>query len=155
LRGYTFISEVSGTWKLINYPDPHPRTSRISSPYRFLRLQNTRVINLELGERLDSARGLGVNLQHVEANSLGERTALADGNHVTLLNTESGGDVGRQVLVAALVTVVLRDVVEVFAADDKGTVHLGGDDFADEDTATDGHLGSEGALLVCKRFKNE
>lgn len=62
------MCEVSGTWKLINYPDPHPRTSCISSPYRFLRLQNTRFINLELGERLDSARGLGVNLQHVEAN---------------------------------------------------------------------------------------
>lgn len=34
---------------------------------------------------------------------------------------------GRQVLVAALVTVVLGDVVQVFAADDEGTVHLGGD----------------------------
>lgn len=26
-------------------------------------------------------------------------------------------------------------------------------DFADEDTATDGHLGGEGALLVCKSSK--
>jgi hypothetical protein len=60
--------------------------------------------------------------------SLGKRTALADGNPVTLLNTESGGDVSRQVLVALLVTVVLGDVVKVFTADDNGTVHLGGDD---------------------------
>jgi hypothetical protein len=60
--------------------------------------------------------------------SLGQRTALADGNPVTLLNTESGGDVSRQVLVALLVTVVLGDVVKVFTADDDGTVHLGGDD---------------------------
>jgi hypothetical protein len=37
----------------------------------------------------------------------------------------------------------------------KKTVPIQLTDFADEDTATDGHLGSEGALLVCKRFKNE
>lgn len=48
-----------------------------------------------------------------------------------------------------LVTVVLGDVVEVFTADDDGTVHLGGDDTAGQDTATDGDLTSEGALLVC------
>lgn len=48
-----------------------------------------------------------------------------------------------------LVTVVLGDVVEVFTADDDGTVHLGGDDTAGEDTTTDGNETSEGALLVC------
>jgi hypothetical protein len=37
----------------------------------------------------------------------------------------------------------------------KKTVPIQLTDFADKDTATDGHLGSEGALLVCKRFKNE
>ena len=81
--------------------------------------------------------------------SLGQGTALANGNPVTLLNTESGGDVGSQVLVALLVTVVLGDVVEVLAANDNGTVHLGGDDTAGQDTATDGNETSEGALLVC------
>lgn len=35
---------------------------------------------------------------------------------------------GSEVLVALLVTVVFGDVVEVFTTDDKGTVHLGGDD---------------------------
>ena len=82
--------------------------------------------------------------------SLGQGTALADGNPVTLSNTEGGGDVGSQVLVALLVTVVLGDVVEVFTADDDGTVHLGGDDTAGEDTATDGDETGEGALLVCE-----
>lgn len=38
----------------------------------------------------------------------------------------------------------------VFAADDNGTVHLGGDDTASQDTATDGDETSEGALLVCR-----
>lgn len=81
--------------------------------------------------------------------SLGERTALADGDPVTLLNTESGGDVSSQVLVALLVTVVLGDVVEVFTADDDGAVHLGGHNTAGQDTATDGDETGEGALLVC------
>jgi hypothetical protein len=80
--------------------------------------------------------------------SLAQRTALADGDPVTLLNTESGGDVSSEVLVALLVTVVLGDVVEVFTADDDGTVHLGGDDTAGEDTTTDGDETGEGALLV-------
>lgn len=47
-----------------------------------------------------------------------------------------------------LVTVVLGDVVEVFTADDDGTVHLGRDDTAGQDTATDGDKTGEGALLV-------
>lgn len=56
---------------------------------------------------------------------------------------------GSQVLVALLVTVVLGDVVEVFTADDDGTVHLGGHNAASQDTATNGDLTDEGALLVC------
>lgn len=49
----------------------------------------------------------------------------------------------------ALVTGVLGDEVEVLATDDEGAVHLGGDDGAGKDTATDGDETSEGALLVC------
>jgi hypothetical protein len=68
---------------------------------------------------------------------------------VLLLNTESGRDVSGKVLVSLLVTVVLGDVVEVFTADDDGTVHLGRDDTAGQDTTTDGDHTGEGALLVC------
>ena len=81
--------------------------------------------------------------------SLAQGAALADGDPVTFLNTESGRDVSGKVLVSLLVTVVLGDVVEVFTADDDGTVHLGGDDTAGQDTATDGNQTGEGALLVC------
>ena len=80
--------------------------------------------------------------------SLGQWTALADGNLVTLLNTESWGDVGSEVLVALLVTGVLWDEVKVLATDDKGAVHLGGDDGSGQDTSTDGDLAGEWALLV-------
>jgi hypothetical protein len=38
--------------------------------------------------------------------------------------------------------------VEVFTADDDGTVHLGGDDTAGQDTATDRDHTGERALLV-------
>jgi hypothetical protein len=57
--------------------------------------------------------------------------------------------VGGKVLVALLVTRVFGDEVEVLAADDDGTVHLGGDDGAGEDTTTDRDETSERALLVC------
>ena len=53
---------------------------------------------------------------------------------------------------ALLVTVVLGDVVKVFTADDDGTVHLGRDDTAGKDTATDGDLTGEGALLVYRFY---
>jgi hypothetical protein len=82
--------------------------------------------------------------------SLGQWAALANGDLVTLLNTESWGDVGSEVLVALLVTRVLWHEVEVLAADDQGAVHLGGDDGTGEDTATDGDETGEWALLVCR-----
>lgn len=56
---------------------------------------------------------------------------------------------GGEVLVALLVTVVLGDEVEVLATDDDGAVHLGGNDGTGQDTAADGDLAGEGALLVC------
>lgn len=104
--------------------------------------------NLELGESLVSLALRGANTEHVESDSLAQRSALSNGNLVTLLNTESWGDVSRQVAVPLLVTVVLWDVVEVIPSDDDGTVHLGGDDSSGEDTATDGDETGEWALFV-------
>lgn len=49
---------------------------------------------------------------------------------------------------ALLVTVVLGNVVEVFTTDNDGSVHLGGDDSAGQNLATDGHNTGEGALVV-------
>lgn len=80
--------------------------------------------------------------------SLAQWSALTDCDLVTLLHTESGRDVCGKILVAFLVTCVLGDKVEVFAANDEGTVHLGGNDGARENTATDRDESSEWALLV-------
>lgn len=72
LCGYTFFSKVSGTWKLVNYPDPRPRKSFISSSNRFLRrivLSEHPVFKrLELAERLDGLAGAGQDTQGVEAD---------------------------------------------------------------------------------------
>ena len=54
-----------------------------------------------------------------------------------------------QISVALLISGVLGDEVEVFAADDDRAVHLGGHNGAGQDTATDGDEAGEGALLVC------
>jgi hypothetical protein len=82
------------------------------------------------------------------AYSLAERTALSNRNLVTIFDTERWADVCSQVLVSLLITGVLGDEVEVFAADDKSSMHLCGNDGAGEDTATNGDESSEWALLV-------
>ncbi len=43
---------------------------------------------------------------------------------------------------------VLSNVLEVVASANNSSLHLVGDDKALEDTAADGHVASEGALLV-------
>ena len=92
--------------------------------------------------------GLGKDTEDVETDSLAKRSALADGNLVTFLNTESRGDVGSKVLVTLLVTVVLGDVVEVVTSDNDGTVHLGGNNDTSQNLTTDGNNTGERALVV-------
>jgi hypothetical protein len=77
---------------------------------------------------------------------------LSNGNLITILDTESWGNVCSKVLVSLLVSGVFRDEVEVFSADDEGTVHLGGNNSSGQDTTTDGDETSEWALLVYAKF---
>jgi hypothetical protein len=51
--------------------------------------------------------------------------------------------------VPLLVSRVLLDVVEIFPADDQGSVHLSRDNSSGEDTAADRDLAGERAFLVC------
>jgi hypothetical protein len=64
---------------------------------------------------------------NVEADSLGEGSALADGDNITSTDAESGGAVSGYGLVALLESVVLLDVMEVITTDDDGVLHLVGD----------------------------
>jgi hypothetical protein len=83
----------------------------------------SRTMRLELGELLGSLAASGKDPEDVEADGLGEGPALADDDLVTGLDTEGGRDVCGEVLVALLVTGVLGDEVEVFAADDQGAYY--------------------------------
>ena len=64
----------------------------------------------------------------VEADGLGQRSALADGHDITDSKSEGWGAVSSDGLVALLKPVVLLDVVKVVAADDDGVLHLGRND---------------------------
>jgi hypothetical protein len=56
-----------------------------------------------------------------------------------------------QVRVSLLVSCIFRDEVEVFSADDQGSVHLRGDDGSGEDTAPNGNHTGEWAFLIWKQ----
>ena len=91
---------------------------------------------------------VGDHLQDIESHGLGEGSGLADDDDVSLLDGEGGGDVHWDVGVLLLVPVVLVHVVQIVPPDDDGPLHLGGDHQGLEDSAPDGHLAGEGALLV-------
>lgn len=82
------------------------------------------------------------------AYRLAQRPALPNRNLITFLHTERGRNVRSQVLVSLLVSGVLGDEVEVFAADDEGSMHFGGDDSAGEDTAADRDHAGERTFLI-------
>jgi hypothetical protein len=65
--------------------------------------------------------------EDVEADSLGNRAALANSHDITGLDTESRGAVNGDVLVTLLESVVLLDVMEIIASDNDGPRHFGGD----------------------------
>ena len=66
----------------------------------------------------------------VEADGLREGAALADGHDITGGDTEGGGAVSRDSVMALLEPVILLDVVQVIAADDDGSLHFSRDDNA-------------------------
>ncbi len=69
---------------------------------------------------------LGLELEDVESNSLGERSALADSHDITFLDSgECGRTVDSEVLVSLLESVVLLDVMEIVSSDDNCSLHLG------------------------------
>jgi hypothetical protein len=78
-------------------------------------------MTLKLGEGLDGLSGPGQHTEDVEADRLGEGAALTHDDLVAGLDTEGGGDMRGEVLMALLVSRVLGNEMEVFAADDEGT----------------------------------
>ena len=64
---------------------------------------------------------------NVEADSLGNGSALADGDDITDTDAESGRAVSSHSAMALLESVVLLDVMEVVTTNNNGVLHLGGD----------------------------
>ena len=62
--------------------------------------------------------------ENVEANSLGEGTALADSDDITDSDTESRRAVNGDLVVTFLESSVLGQVVQVIASDDQGPGHF-------------------------------
>jgi len=56
--------------------------------------------------------------------------------------------VGSDGVMALLEPVILLDVMQVITTDDDGPLHFSRDDNTLEDSAADGHIAREGALLV-------
>lgn len=73
---------------------------------------------------------LGFVSNNVEFDSLGEGTALTNGDNVSFLDGEGGAAVGSDVLVSLFETTVLSDVVEVVSSYDNSSLHLCGDDLS-------------------------
>lgn len=89
------------------------------------------------------------DFQDVEAHSLGQRTALTNGDNIAMLNiSEHRGAVDAHVAVTLLETAVFAHKVQVVAPNDNGALHLGLADHAGQNATTDPHITGPGALLV-------
>lgn len=85
---------------------------------------------------------------NIESDRLAQRAALSDGDDITLLDRECGRAMHRNIGVTLLETAVFGDVVKVVPSDDNRSLHLGRDDATLEDSAANGDVSSERALLV-------
>jgi hypothetical protein len=97
---------------------------------------------------LSSLGALGFVRDNIETNGFRERTALSNGDNITVLYSECRGAMGSNVLVPFLKTTVLLDVVQVVSSDNDGPLHLGRHNLSDKNSSTDGNISCEGALLV-------
>lgn len=88
------------------------------------------------------------DLDHIEADCLGKRPALSHDHGITLTGTEAGRQMCRNVRVALLISLVLLHKVKIVTAHNDGLVHFRGVDNSGENTAADGYISRERALLV-------
>ena len=91
---------------------------------------------------------MGGYLQDIKMNSFCQRSALSNQDNVSFLNRESGGNMGWDVSVSFLISVVFRDIVKIISTHYNCTLHLGWNDNSLKDLSSDGDSWSEGAFLV-------
>jgi hypothetical protein len=75
---------------------------------------------------------IGLNLQHVESDSLGQRSALASNDDIAFLDLEAGRAVAWDIFMSFLETLIFLHVVEVVSTDNNCVGHLGGNNHTPE-----------------------
>ena len=103
--------------------------------------------SLEFLESLNSFF-LAFDLDDIETDGLGKRSAFTDDDSVTFLNFEARRAVSRDVGVALLITVVFGLVVEIISTDDDSSFHLSRFNNTSEDSASDRNFRSERTFLI-------
>ena len=91
---------------------------------------------------------VGDDLEDIEVDGLGKRSALTNNNNITFLNWESRWAVDWNISVSLFVSVVLGDVMEIITSDDNGSLHFGWNTNSFQDLASDGDVGGERAFSV-------
>ena len=91
---------------------------------------------------------LGEDLEDIESDSLGQRSALTSNDDITILNVESWGAVDWGILMSLLESVVLSDEVQIISSDDDSSGHLGGNNNTLNNSSSDGDITSEWALSI-------
>lgn len=106
--------------------------------------------NLEHDELLLQVTGnLGwLNSEDVESDTLGEWSALSNGDNISWLNSESWGAVSLQRGMSLLESLEFSNVVEVISSNNDGSVHFVRDDESLVQLSSDGWESSEWAFVV-------
>ncbi len=91
---------------------------------------------------------MGGYLEDIKMNCFGQWAALSDQNNVSFLDWESGRNMGGNISVSLLISVVFRNIVEIISTDHNCTLHLGWDDNSLKDLSSDGNSWGERAFLV-------
>ena len=89
-----------------------------------------------------------LNSEHVESHSLGERSALTDGDDVSCFNSEGGGAVGLETCVSLLESLEFFNVMQVVSSNDDSSVHSVREHESLVQLSSDGWWASEWAFVV-------
>jgi hypothetical protein len=71
---------------------------------------------------------VGLDFKDIESDSLGQRSALSNGNNISFMDSLEGrGAVSRDISMSLLVSAILSNIVKIISSNDDGSVHFGAD----------------------------
>lgn len=89
-----------------------------------------------------------LDFQNIKSDCFRERSALADSDDISFLDSETRGNMSSNVLMSFLVSVVLFDVVQIVSSDDYGVSHFSRNADSSQNSSSDLDISSKWALLV-------